>query len=276
MALPCPATPDAFVVSAPAPRRPTVVTITTGSVSVDVTETDQHSLLADLADRLSRGIGFTVATLNFDHLVKLGRDPAFRESYARHTHVTADGRPITWLSRLARGAVGLVTGADLVEPLVEHAARGGHPIAMIGTTEQNLRRASDQLQARHPGLTIAARISPPFGLHPDSDAAMAAVDDAVIAGAELIFLAFGAPCQERIAARASERYPQIGFVSVGAGIDFIAGGQTRAPRWVRRLGVEWAWRVVQEPRRLGPRYVDCLLLLPKTAFATGLRFKATP
>jgi UDP-N-acetyl-D-mannosaminuronic acid transferase (WecB/TagA/CpsF family) len=59
----------------------------------------------------------------------------------------------------------------------------------------------------------------------------------------------------------------MGFVSIGAGLDFIAGFQTRAPLWVRRIAMEWLWRMLSDPRRLAKRYLDCALVLPDLALA---------
>ena len=81
-------------------------------------------------------------------------------------------------------------------------------------------------------------------------------------GARLCFLALGAPKQEILAARGHGLLPQVGFVSIGAGLDFIAGAQVRAPVWVRRIAMEWAWRMLGNPRRLAKRYAQCALVLP--------------
>ena len=77
-----------------------------------------------------------------------------------------------------------------------------------------------------------------------------------------MFLALGAPKQEILAARGLTLQPALGFVSIGAGLDFIAGAQTRAPLWVRRIAMEWAWRMASHPRRLARRYLDCAAILP--------------
>ena len=84
-------------------------------------------------------------------------------------------------------------------------------------------------------------------------------------GARLCILARGAPKQEMFAARGTERLP--GFVSIGAGLDFIAGTQRRAPRWVRQIAVEWFWRMACDPRRLALRYWSCVLILPELVLA---------
>lgn len=227
----------------------------------------QEALLADLAAHLAAGQGFAVATPNLDHVVKLGRDAAFRAAYARQTHVVADGNPIVWLQRLAGRPVGLVTGSDLIDPLMALAARMEVPVAFVGSRDAVLEAAAARLAAAHPGLRVVARIAPPFGFDPASPAADACLDRVAAAGARLCLLAFGAPKQEMLAARGRDRVPGCGFVSIGAGLDFIAGTERRAPVWVRRLALEWLWRMLGDWRRLARRYRDCARVLPGLALA---------
>ena len=232
---------------------------------VAVTVTGRAALLADLAGRMERGQGYAVATLNLDHVVKLRANPAFRRAYAAHSHVTADGNPIVWLSRLAGDAVDLVPGSELVLPIARLAAERGVPVGLFGSTDAALSAAAEALIRAAPGLKIVARIAPPYGFDPEGPGADAAMAELAQSGARLVFLALGAPKQEIFAARAAQALPQAGFLSVGAGLDFLAGRQSRAPRWMQRLALEWLWRLVLAPRRLGARYAACFAILPRLA-----------
>ncbi len=242
---------------------------------VAVSFASRSGLLGDLERRLAAGDGFTLATLNLDHVVKLRRDARFHRAYARHSHVVADGNPIVWLHRLAGRQIHLVPGSELVEPLCALAARLGVPVALLGGRPAALEAAAARLVAAHPGLRIVARISPPFGFDPEGPAATACLDELAASGARLCLLALGAPKQEILAIRGAERLPGCGFVSVGAGLDFIAGHQSRAPLWVRRMALEWAWRLATNPRRLARRYLDCALVLPGLG-VDALRERALP
>lgn len=229
---------------------------------VRVTVATAEALLTDIAQRLSEGTGFTVATLNLDHVVKLRRDPAFYRAYARHSHVTADGNPVVWLSRLAGHDVDLVPGSDLLAPILEQAAKHGWPVAFFGSTDDTLRVAATRLEAAYPGLRVVRCIAPPMGFDPDSPTADDMADD-MAAVAQICLIALGAPKQERFAARAAERHPHMGFLSIGASLDFVAGTQTRAPAWVRAVAAEWLWRMLGNPARLMRRYAACIAILPK-------------
>lgn len=228
----------------------------------------QAALLGALEQRLDRGEGFAVATLNLDHIVKLRRDAAFRQAYAAQTHVVADGNPVVWLARLAgRPEVTLVPGSELIAPIAALAARKGAALAFLGSTEPALRAAAGRLEADHPGLAVAACLAPPMGFDPAGREADEMLDAIAASGARICLLALGAPKQETLAARGLARHPGLGFVSIGAGLDFIAGRQRRAPPWVRRVALEWLWRMLSDPRRLARRYLDCALVLPGLALA---------
>jgi len=226
-----------------------------------------ETLLADVRDRLRAGKGFAVATLNLDHVVKLRHDPAFRAAYAAHTHITADGAPVVWLERLAGRRAERVTGADLVLPLARLCAAEGLPIALLGSTEASLRHAAEALRHEAPSLTIAARVAPAEGFDPSSPDADRAIDQLARSGARLCLLALGAPKQEVLAERARGRLPHVGFVSVGAGIDYLSGVQSRAPIFFQRTALEWLWRLAMDPRRLATRYAACASVLPGLARA---------
>lgn len=238
-----------------------------GSRAIRVNIPDKATLLAEVTRRFRSGTGFALATINLDHLVKLRQDPAFRDAYAAQDLVVADGNPIVWLSRLASRPVSLVTGSDLVIPLTQIAADEGVGIALVGTTDNALEKAASEMTRRVPGCRIVARIAPPMGFDPDSDTARALLRQVRDSGARLCFLALGAPKQERLAALGRHEAPEVGFASVGAGLDFLAGDQRRAPEWVRKIAMEWAWRMVSAPQRLVPRYARCAAILPAEALA---------
>ncbi|MEM9524000.1 MAG: WecB/TagA/CpsF family glycosyltransferase [Pseudomonadota bacterium] len=241
---------------------------------IRVTAPDRAALLQDIETRFAEGRGFSLATLNLDHVVKIRRDPAFRAAYARQSHVTADGNPIVWLCRLAGQKVDLIPGSELVSPVAGLAAKTGMPVALVGLTGPALEAAAAALCARHPGLKIAALVPPPMGFDPDGPEADRVIAELTATGARLCFLALGAPRQERFAARAQDHLPKTGFLSIGAGLDFLAGSQKRAPRIVQALALEWLWRMMGNPGRLAGRYAACFAILPRSVLA-ALRTRLT-
>lgn len=231
--------------------------------SIAVTVRDRSALLRDLKERLQRNSGFSVATLNLDHVVKLQRDQTFRMAYSAHTHVTADGNPIVWLSRLSGHAVSLVPGSELIEPMVVIASEEAVPVAFLGATQSSLDAAAHVFRRRYPNLDIPLCFAPSMEFDPDDEEALLAIEAIRKSGARLVFLALGAPKQERFAARAQTMLPDVGFLSIGAGLDFISGRQKRAPRLVRFIAAEWLWRLLSNPTRLAARYGSCIAILPR-------------
>lgn len=242
-----------------------------GLKTITVTHPDEASLLADVSARLRAGTGFALATINLDHLVKLHRSVAFRTAYAVQDFVVADGNPIVWLSWLAGHPVQLVPGSDLVMPLVRAAALEGRRVSLLGSTPEALAVAMARLQAQVPGLVAGVVIAPPMGFDPEGAEAQAMLAQLQACGG-LCLIALGAPKQESFAALGRKLAPSVSFASVGAGVDFIAGTQSRAPFWVRAIAMEWLWRALSSPRRLLPRYASCAAILPGEAMrALGQR-----
>lgn len=232
------------------------------STRIRVNVPNRAGLLLDIEQRLIEKKGFALATLNLDHLVKL-QDPDFMRAYSAQDFVTADGNPIVWMSRLAHRPVELITGSDLIYPLTEVALRTKTKIGFIGSTSDALSRAAAKMEADFPGIEIVSRIAPSMDFSPTGPSAKAALRQLEAAGAQMVFIALGAPKQEAFAALGRELMPQMSFVSIGAGLDFIAGTQQRAPELVQALALEWMWRVLSNPRRLAKRYALCFKILPR-------------
>lgn len=212
-------------------------------------------------DAARRKLGFSLFTLNLDHLVRLRRDPTFRSAYARATFVTADGMPVAKLARRQYAGMTRTTGADLVEPLCAEAARNGLPVFFFGASDRCLQAASQRLQKKFPDLKIAGICAPPQGFDPTGKEAAAYAKLVAESGARLCFIALGAPKQELFAEKILSEDSTIGAIAVGAAIDFLAGEKIRAPGLFQKIGLEWLWRLSAEPRRLANRYAACSRLL---------------
>ena len=220
------------------------------------------SAIHEIIDAAESGDSFSVVTLNVDHLVKLRRNPAFQDAYRVARFVTADGEPVAWLARRSNPAVERTTGADLVLPLVKAAADAELPIYLFGTTNDVLARVGQHLTHHTNGtLDIVGSAAPSGQFDPAGEEADAALEIIAASGAKLCLLALGAPKQEILAARAVEKGIKVGFVSIGASLDFLAGTQVRAPQFLQDHGLEWSWRLITHPLRLGPRYASCALVL---------------
>ena len=198
------------------------------------------------------GRGFRFFTLNLDHIVKLRSDPDF---------VCADGAPVALLARRQAPGIDRTTGADLVRPLCASAARAGIPVAFFGSNMETLTTAATRLTGEFRDLQIAHCEAPPYGFDPTSAMAEEAVSRIAASGARIVFVALGAPKQEFFSAHMAKHAPDLGFICIGAALDFIAGTQTRAPMLFQKSGLEWLWRLGTNPSRLAKRYALCVGLL---------------
>lgn len=255
-------------------RRPPLATV--DGRPINIATMDQA--VDAIGTAASNDQSFTVFTLNLDHLVKLRQHPEFAAAYDDADLVTADGAPVAALARRQNRAVQRTAGADLVLPVAEEASRRELPVFLFGTTPDVLRDAGAKLRAHAGGdLIIAGTESPERGFEPDSEEADAAISRIAASGARLCFVALGAPKQELFAARAKAHGVNCGFICIGAALDFLAGEQLRAPMFMRRLNLEWFWRLITNPRRLASRYARCALLLSEIAFQqTSRRSAAGP
>lgn len=194
-----------------------------------------------------------VVTPNVDHVVMLEHDPAFRAAYRAARLRLCDGQPLVLLSRLrGRPVPERVTGADLFLDVCAGAAARGLRVFVAGGMPDVLRQGVEALRARFPGLDVIG-YSPPLAFeHTEHDEDLQR--RIAVAAPDLVMVCLGAPRAEIWAAEQSERYAGV-YLCVGAAIDFAAGARRRAPTWVQRLGLEWAYRLLQEPRRLWRRYL---------------------
>lgn len=230
---------------------------------IQVNVPDWYALADHVVARMERRQGFALATLNLDHLVKLREASAFRDAYAAQDFITADGNPIVWMSRLAGRPVKLIPGSDMIIPLARMASKVGVSVALFGSSEAVLAEAKAHMEAELFGLNVVCCIAPPMGFDPAGPEAEAMLKQIEASGAGLCFVALGAPKQEIFAALGRRVAPGVGFASIGAGLDFFAGSQRRAPDWVQRVAMEWLWRMLSDPKRMTKRYLKCMAILPR-------------
>jgi exopolysaccharide biosynthesis WecB/TagA/CpsF family protein len=245
------------------PRRPAIAARRPSFFEVDswgINVADMDEAIAAILERLEDRESFLVCTLNLDHLVKLRRDSAFRKAYRRAEIVTADGFPIVLAGRWQGANVVRTTGADLIDPLCREAAQRSVPVFLFGSSPDALFRSARVLHTRYPELDIRGVTSPPHGFEVTSSEADEAIRQVRESGARICFVALGAPKQEVFALHAMEQLDGVAFVGVGGGLDFIANVQRRAPVLVRRLNLEWFWRLASDPRRMAHRYWSCGIL----------------
>jgi len=225
-----------------------------GSVSIDRLSLAQA--LDAIEALVAAHAGGSVFTPNVDHVVLADENEAFRAAYAAASLSLVDGAPLLWASRLwSQGLPEKVSGSDLVWPLLQRAGQRGWRVFLTGAGPGVAQAAAERVE-RELSVHVVGTDSPRIALQPGSgDESEAAAERVATARADLVLVGFGAPKQEQWIHRFAPRLAPAVTFACGAGIDFLAGRVRRAPRWISRAGLEWAFRLAQEPRRLWRRYL---------------------
>lgn len=225
-----------------------------GGLPVD--RLDMHAALERMTSLVEAGKGGTVFTPNVDHVVLATEDAAFLRAYAAVDLSLADGMPVVWASRLLGEPLPeKISGADLVGPLLALSAAKGWRVYLLGGREGVAVRAADALVRRHPALAVVGAAGPRVDLSEPASARAQVIADIRAAAPDIVLVCFGAPKQELwIHESAAALRPAV-LLGVGASIDFLAGTSSRAPAWMSASGLEWAYRLAHEPRRLWRRYL---------------------
>ncbi len=194
-----------------------------------------------------------VVTVNVDHAIRYYYQPDFRALYASATYVLLDSRFLVHVLRLLkRQILRACPGSDLTFSLFEYAIQPPDRVLVVGGTAQQ----AQILRSRY-GLAALQHIDPPMNLMQDSAAVEACLRDIEAASPfRFCFIVLGSPLQEIIARKLQERAKARGLaLCVGASINYMTGVERRAPPWMREIGFEWLFRLMQQPRRMAYRYL---------------------
>ena len=231
-----------------------------------------------IADWAAHNLSKYVCVATVSQVMEGYDEPAFQAVMNEADLVTPDGMPLVWGLRLlgCKGAT-RVYGPDLTPIVLARAAADGLPVGFYGGSPEVLEQFVHVMTARFAELQIVYAYSPPFrALTPEEDHRI--VREINSSGARILFVAIGNPRQELWMA-AHRGKVQCVMLGVGAAFDFLAGAKPQAPRWMMRIGTEWIFRLVTEPRRLWKRYLKhnprfvllfLLQLLGKKEFSRGL------
>lgn len=196
-----------------------------------------------------------IVTPNLDHIVRLQHDQGMQEAYKQASMVIADGWPVVTASRILRRPLPeRVAGSDLVPALLSRGKSAGMSVFLLGAMPGVGQVAAERIQRDWPGIRIAGTHSPPLGFEKDEAACariLAIIDQAQ---PDLLVVGFGCPKQELWLSRFAPQLNAKVAIAAGATIDFLAGKQVRAPRWMQQANLEWMYRMLRDPRRLASRY----------------------
>jgi len=223
-------------------------------LGVRVDATTYQDAARQVVDWAVRGESRYVCCATVNNIMEAHDSSEFRKVMDEADLVTSDGMPLVWLLWLlgVREAT-RVYGPDLVPVVLQAAAEAGVAVGFYGGSEAVLKELLTRIRARFPKVNVAYAESPPFRefTTEEDQRTTKAISDS---GARIVFLGLSTPKQDRWMNAHRGRVP-CAMLGVGAAFDFLAGAKPQAPRWMRRAGLEWVFRLATEPRRLWRRYL---------------------
>jgi len=217
---------------------------------------DVEDALRVIEELITDGRKSQVCVTNTHSLVLMHKDKEFKDITNSASLVVADGKPLTWISRLYGEPIPeRVAGSDLVYGLGKKSSEKGYKLFFLGSNPATLGKMVENLKKMFPSLQVAGVYSPPFKkeFSGREDAKMIALINKV--KPNVLFVGLGAPKQERWIWEHKDELQVPVSIGVGAAFDFVAGTVKRAPKWMQKCGLEWLFRLCQEPRRLWRRYL---------------------
>ncbi|HEY2760016.1 MAG TPA: WecB/TagA/CpsF family glycosyltransferase [Pirellulales bacterium] len=262
---------------------------------MNITPVRMPEAIAQLLDWVRRPDGrcHYVVTPNVDHAVMFQHHAGLRSAYREASLVLADGFPVLMAARLLRRDIPeRVPGSDLVPALFKHVNYSSpKPVGDVGDQsdsaprplENPLRvfllgaapgvadRAAANIHTRWPLVSVVGTHSPPLGFENDPIENESILARIAAVKPDILVVGLGAPKQELWVHAHRDRIAAPVALCVGATIDFLAGEKLRAPRWMRRVGLEWVHRLASEPRRLAKRYLRDALIFPQLVWRDWAR-----
>jgi N-acetylglucosaminyldiphosphoundecaprenol N-acetyl-beta-D-mannosaminyltransferase len=259
------ASPSAHPLRSPSPQAMLTVAAYTQPADTARSRVELGGVLVDqinLSGALEQVRGFVrsgephqIVTVNLDFLSIAANHPEFRATLNTADLAVADGMPLVWLSRIKGKALAeRVAGVDLVTASCEMAVALGGGVFLLGAGPGVADAAGRKLETMYPGLRIAGTYSPPVGelRQRDNERIVKMIREAA---PDFLFVALGAPRQDLWIREHLDRLQVPVAMGVGCVFDILAGSVKRAPLWMQRSGLEWAFRLGQEPTRLWRRYL---------------------
>lgn len=208
-----------------------------------------------------------VITPNVDQIVRMEWDEYFRKICENCELLLVDGHPLLWIAKL----YGLpfkqkICGSDLVPILCELASKKNYSVFFLGAGPGVAEIAAKKMIDKYPKLNVVGTYSPPLGFEKDEEEINRINNMLSKSNADMLFVGMGVPKQDIFIYENMHKYNIPMSFSIGGTIDFLAGKQKRAPKWMRKIGFEWLYRLIKDPKRMFKRYIIDDLKIIKLCF----------
>jgi N-acetylglucosaminyldiphosphoundecaprenol N-acetyl-beta-D-mannosaminyltransferase len=235
---------------------------------------DRHDLVDHIFASLGKGCGGWLITANLDFLRRYVCDPEARSLYDAAEIRVADGMPLVWACRVQGDKLPeRVPGSSLMWPMIERAAQEGRSVYLLGGAPGTGERAAKVLGEKYPSLKLCGASSPMIESPPSAKDVELVLAEIAKAKPDILLVGLGSPKQEQLIRVLREHLPSTWMVGVGISFSFIAGDLKRAPVWMRKMGIEWVHRMMQDPGRLTRRYLIDDLPFALQLFPHALRVR---
>ena len=223
-------------------------------LKINIDSVSYSSALKKIIARVDNHVNSYICVSNVHMCMEAFDDPFFCKVVNNADLVVPDGKPLVWAQRwLGEKTASQVRGPDLFLLVCKEAEKANIPIGLYGGTKQSLSKLMIFLEKKFPKLNIPYSYSPPFRqLTPIEDEICTKnINDS---GTRIVFVGIGCPKQERWMAAHKDRLNCV-MIGVGAAFDFFSGEKRQAPRWMQKAGMEWVFRLFNDPKRLWKRYL---------------------
>ena len=208
-----------------------------------------------------------VVTPNVDHIVQLESDTELQKVYKNASLILVDGMPLLWISKLYGSPIKeKISGSDLFPLICKLASEKGYKLFFLGAAEGVASKAAEILVNQYKGLNVVGTYSPPFGFEKSLKEINIIKNMIRESKPHILIVGLGCPKQEKFMYHFCKDLEVPVSFGLGASFDFVAGNIKRAPRWMSEHGLEWLFRITQDPKRLAKRYLVDDLKIVKLIF----------
>ena len=239
-------------------------------MNTEIDNLTMKEALKEIDELIKQDKNAYVVTPNVDHIIQLERGGELVEVYKNADLILCDGKPLIWISKWYGTPIKeKISGSDLFPRLCAMAAKKGYKMFFLGAAEGVAAKAAENLEKRFPGLQVIGTYSPPYGFEKD-EVEMEKIKKMIKdAKPHILIVGLGCPKQELFILHHKDELGVPISLGLGASLDFEAGEVKRAPKWMADHGLEWVYRIFQDPKRLAKRY----LVDDRKIFGLAIKYK---
>lgn len=225
-------------------------------MNTEIDNLTMEEALQTIDSLICRNKNSYVVTPNVDHIVQLEYDQELQAAYREADLILTDGKPLIWISKWYKTPIKeKISGSDLFPQLCKLAAEKRYRMYFLGAAEGIAEKAAKNLIKRFPQLQVVGTYSPPVGFEKNKAELRKIKEQIQDSKPHILIVALGCPKQEKFIFYNHKKLGVPLSLGLGASLDFEAGNIKRAPKWMANHGLEWLFRITQDPRRMAKRYL---------------------